>query len=275
MPEIAYPTSLPGPGPGVLTPRPRRAGSTIEGNRQLRPRQRDFAGAIHRYPFTYTPEEMAAWRSWYRGSLINGRRWFSIALPGGGGVITRVARYLNVSEVLLPSGNFRVTATLEQRGAAMPPQATWSIGKEEFWKYRVELLGSGADYSSAEYNDIAWPIAQAPFGDGPHPYHAGVWPDPNTIVPLNRAIWMRRSEFLPVLDDIAIHVKADNAPTLWINGEPVTLVQQGAYPDPDEFLYEATYTPTSEVLVFVLRVIDDEGSEPGDHIYADLAAEYL
>jgi hypothetical protein len=123
MPAIAYPSSLPGPSaPGGLQPRPRKAGSNIEGPLQLRARQRDFAGAISEYPFIYSPSEMAVWREWYEDDLLQGRRWFAVALPGRGGIVDRVARYLKVQEELLASGNYRVEATLEQRGVSAAPR---------------------------------------------------------------------------------------------------------------------------------------------------------
>lgn len=122
MPLIAYPASLPGPEAGSLSPRPRRAASS-DGPLEQRARQRDFAGALSQYPFMYTPADMAAWREWFRTMLLDGRRWFTIALPGDGGVVTRVVKYREVREHKLGAGNYRVDATFEQRGSAVAPRS--------------------------------------------------------------------------------------------------------------------------------------------------------
>lgn len=121
MPAIAYPDTLPGPLPGSMNPRPRRAASAIEGPLLQRARQRDFAGALSRYAFIYTPAQMATWLEWFRDVLLQGRRWFAIALPGAGGLVNRVARYHEVQQEHLGAGIYRVNATFEQRGAAVEP----------------------------------------------------------------------------------------------------------------------------------------------------------
>ena len=122
MPAIAYPADLPGPLPGSMNPRPRRAASAIEGPLLQRARQRDFAGALSRYAFIYTPAQMATWLEWFRDVLLQGRRWFAIALPGAGGLVNRVARYRDVQQEHLASGIYRVNATFEQRGASVEPE---------------------------------------------------------------------------------------------------------------------------------------------------------
>ncbi len=121
MSEVVYPSALPGPMPGTLTPRDRRAASSIDGPLQARARQRDFAGARSQYAFVYTPQEMAVWREFYDTTLRAGRRWFGIALPGRGGLEQRVVRYVSVSESLLGAGIYRVDAAFEQRGASRVP----------------------------------------------------------------------------------------------------------------------------------------------------------
>lgn len=277
MPAIAYPATLPCPQTAAFTPADRVRRSDLPGLMQFSGRERDFRG-LQEVSFTFNESEAAIFYVWWRNALLRGGLWFSASdwpVPRGWAQLT-VRRFTSPPQwSALGSGFWRVSAATELRGRSLLPKLQWQITKiEEGWRYRVDLLSAPVDYSAADYDDSAWDIGQAPFGDGPHPYQTGVWPDPNTIVPLNRQVWLRRTESIPALSEIAIHVKADNVPTLWINGEPVTLVQQGVFPDPSEFLYEATYMPSSYELVFALRVVDDEESEPGDHIYAGLAAEY-
>jgi hypothetical protein len=133
MPAVVYPPTLPGPSPGSLRPRSRKAGSGTDGPLQLRSRQRDFAGAVSQYPFFYSPSEMATWRQWYESDLLQGRRWFAIDLPGRNGIVERVARFVKVEQKLLESGNYRVDAALEQRGPSDLPEGI------ERWIERFDL----------------------------------------------------------------------------------------------------------------------------------------
>lgn len=122
MPASVYPETLPGPLPGSIAPRVRRADSSLPGPVVARPRQRDGAGAAHEYSYVYTAAEMAVWRDWYADELRHGRRWFSAVLPGRGGLSSRVARYTAVRQSYLGGGIYRIAASLELRGASVSPQ---------------------------------------------------------------------------------------------------------------------------------------------------------
>lgn len=123
---IVYPPDLPGPAPGTLTPRGRRAGSSLDGAPQSRARQRDVAGLQQQLSWVYTPDEMALWRAWYETTLSQGRYWFAAYLPGLRGLKRpKLVRYLTMSEQLLGSGLYRVTATLELR--AYLPEALYYV----------------------------------------------------------------------------------------------------------------------------------------------------
>jgi hypothetical protein len=119
---FSYPAALPGAQPGSFAPRQRRAASSIDGPLQQRARQRDAAGMTSQYTYTFTPEELEIWRGWFRDTLLDGRRWFDHALPGRGGIVPRVVRYLDVQQQLLGVGIYRVAVRLEQRGASLAPQ---------------------------------------------------------------------------------------------------------------------------------------------------------
>lgn len=132
MSTFEYPSTLPGPQPGQLTPRVRRAVSSIDGPLQQRTRQRDAAGLHSQYTFVYTPSEMAAWRTWYDEVLGQGRCWCAMRLPGRGGLVQRTVRYLSVEHSLLGGGIYRVVAQFEQRGASLlpsrlPSRRTWQV----------------------------------------------------------------------------------------------------------------------------------------------------
>lgn len=156
MTAIAYPDTLPGPLPGSLNPRPRRGVSPLEGVLQHRSRQRDFGGATSSYAFIYTPAEMAEWLEWFRDVLLQGRRWFAIALPGVGGLINRVARYRDVQQEHLAAGIYRVNATFEQRGAAVEPFG--SLPEDSYEYYSI----SAGDFDHGPYASIA--EAEAVYG---------------------------------------------------------------------------------------------------------------
>lgn len=267
MVAVAYPTSLPGPSPGGMKPRQRRAGSNIEGPLQLRARQRDFAGAVSEYPFNYSPAEMAIWREWYRTDLLDGRCWFAMPLPGRGGIVDRVVRYLKVVERLLPSGNYTLDATFEQRGVSAAPQSGhpgyWIINRTDEWRYLVVSTGDTTDYSDPEFDDSAWLVGDAPFADRVHPVVDG-WPDPGTVILHNTSVWMRKTVVMTHLAQIDVTLKHDNSPYLWFNGVPVSTTAVG-------FVSTATVMPASLTQAVALRV-DDLPFNADNYIYAALEA---
>lgn len=124
MPLIAYPSVLPGPqAPLRLVPRERRAVPGIEGAFAPRSRQRDFSGGLYEATWVYSPSEMAIWRAWFQDDLLYGHRWFADELPLDGGFSTRVVRYVGEQRrEHLAVGIYRITATLEVRGASELPQ---------------------------------------------------------------------------------------------------------------------------------------------------------
>lgn len=89
------------------------------------------------YIYTYTPQQLQVWRDWYRDTLLRGRRWFAHALPGQGGLVSRVVRYIEVQEQLLGVGIYRVSARFEQRGASLPPET--DVG-DQHWGNVLFLL---------------------------------------------------------------------------------------------------------------------------------------
>lgn len=155
MTVLVYPAALPGPMPGSFDPRPRRAASSIEGPLQQRARQRDAAGMASEYTYVYTPGEMAQWLDWYRNTLREGRRWFAHSLPGRGGVVQRVVRYLGVSQRLVGGGIYRVAARFEQRGASVVPvEPEFSGFIEDFENGLGLYTGSGP-----------WTLDPSPYGE--------------------------------------------------------------------------------------------------------------
>lgn len=159
MAGLEYPTLLPCAQPGGFDLRERRAVSAIEGPLQLRARQRDRAGTQSRYVFTYTAEQMAQWRLWYAETLIYGRRWFAINLPGKSGMQPRIARYASVSESLLGRGIYRVTVSFEQRGASAVP----TLEPADYWI--EDFAGcSLAEYSAVSGNQGLFSIEGTDYG---------------------------------------------------------------------------------------------------------------
>ena len=110
-----YPSTLPGPQPGAYKLPNRRAASSLPGPLQQRSRQYDISGGIRTHTFIYTALQMAAWREWYRDTLLQGRRWFKLSLPGYGGMTLRTVRYLEHSQSLIGVGVYAIEARLELR----------------------------------------------------------------------------------------------------------------------------------------------------------------
>lgn len=125
MPAIVYPLTLPEPAAGWgFTLRERAARSSIAGNPQARRRTSDMVADIESVQWTYGPEDMPTWRTWFNTTLVDGQLWFTAKTPGAGGPIsTRVMRFRpgSVKVVPLGAGLFRVTAQLEMRGRSLPP----------------------------------------------------------------------------------------------------------------------------------------------------------
>lgn len=71
----------------------------------------------------YSPAEMAVWREWFEDTLLNGQRWFTATLPGRGGWLPRVARYIGEQLQLthLGAGFWEVSCRLELRGLSAAP----------------------------------------------------------------------------------------------------------------------------------------------------------
>jgi len=140
----AYPSTLPGPQPGAYALPNRRAASSLPGPLQQRSRQWDLSGGQRTHTFIYTAEQMGVWRTWWRDTLLQGRRWFTLSLPGYEGMTPRVVRYLEVSQSLIGAGVYAVEARLELResnkvGPTRPvlfdeiiadaPAAYWRLGE--------------------------------------------------------------------------------------------------------------------------------------------------
>ena len=118
-----------------------------------------------------------------------------------------------------------------QGGSAWYPEKavidmdSFSLGfNQDGWKYRVEAPGSTADYSAADYDDIAWDVGKGGFGSGALETDAsfGV----GTYVPsgvAGRSIWIRRNTYARQGVDIAVDVYHDDGAWLWWNGQPISI----------------------------------------------------
>ena len=124
MTALVYPAMLAAPRSVVLRPTERRALSDLEaGSPQARQRQRDFLARLQ-CDWTYSAAQMEAWLAWHDTDLAGGLRWFSAPLPGRGGWLPRVVRYLGpVKRERLAGGHWRLSAELELRGVSAAPQA--------------------------------------------------------------------------------------------------------------------------------------------------------
>lgn len=137
------------------------------------------------------------------------------------------------------------------------------------WRYKVEPVGAGPSiYASVTFDDSGWAVGQAPFGDRPHPS----WdyaPAPNTVIPVNHEVWLRRTVSLPQIGGLVAKMFADNYPTLWING--YELANDGPITE-DPFIFASIpveiLNPTGNVIAY--RVRDVVTPIVGNSIQADL-----
>jgi hypothetical protein len=83
-------------------------------------------GINARAAWVYTAAEMAAWKAWFEGPLatqVARLRFWNAPLPGRGGVLTRVARYMEPPQrEYLGQGLWRITAPLYVRGLSVAVQ---------------------------------------------------------------------------------------------------------------------------------------------------------
>jgi hypothetical protein len=79
-----------------------------------------------RAAWVYNAAEMAAWKAWLEGPLaaqVARLRFWNALLPGRGGVLSRVARYMEPPQrEYLGQGLWRITAQLYVRGLSVAAQ---------------------------------------------------------------------------------------------------------------------------------------------------------
>jgi len=123
MPLIVYPSTLPPPSGYPIARREGRALPQGAGNEAPRARMRDAIVDADTVRWRYTPAEMAVWREWFHDTLLDGQLWFAATLPGRGGWLPRVARYIGEQLQLthLGAGIWEVSCRLELRGLSVAP----------------------------------------------------------------------------------------------------------------------------------------------------------
>lgn len=116
-----------------------------------------------------------------------------------------------------------------------PERATIGMGaigaSKPDWKYRVVDVTDPADYSSPSLDDSGWAVGPAPFGDellfnpgtpGANPGDYGFDPQPATIVPERKKVWLRTTMVLQSVPPFFLFdAYVDNGITVWINGVQV------------------------------------------------------
>jgi hypothetical protein len=151
MPNLVYPPSLPGPAYPWQQQRVERRmlRALREPANAARARSRDPVVMVPSATWTYSAAEMEYWRVWFEGAgptQAARLRWFSAVLPGRGGLIARVARYMAAPErALLGNGLWRVTAPLCIRGAGVAPQQDATVEAPESFELR-----EGGDFELRE-----------------------------------------------------------------------------------------------------------------------------
>lgn len=94
------------------------------------------------------------------------------------------------------------------------------IRYDDEWSYKVEPVGSTADYSSINYDDSQWLRGPGAFGNADltsSGLYIGTYVSPG----VGRSIWLRRTVNLSAVT--VVDVYHDDGAWLWANGVPVTL----------------------------------------------------
>ena len=116
MTALAYPSSLPGPTAAAVSADERRQIAELDGVRITRGIQNDRSSLYSATFIFKSSAECAAFRSWWKDTLIYGGAWFTSTWPWPEGLVSRVRRFVTVPRWdWLPSVGWRVTAVLETR----------------------------------------------------------------------------------------------------------------------------------------------------------------
>ena len=159
MAALNYPATLPSPTAWRVRPDERRVLRTLrEPANANRLRSTDYGSTVDA-EWIYTAAEMAVGKAWYEGAAIDQvdrLRQFNAALPGRGGIVARVARYLTPPQrTLLGNGVWRVTAQLRVRAALVA--ATYYFTS---WLYPIDSEQTQIQMGGAipvSGNLISWP----------------------------------------------------------------------------------------------------------------------
>lgn len=143
------------------------------------------------------------------------------------------------------------------------PMDSVNVPYDGVWAYKAEPPGSTADYSDPGYDDTGWARGPGGFGSFVPPgstLQIGTYVSPG----IGRGIWLRRRvEFKGV---VRIDVFHDDGRWLWVNGEPVELIQT------DNYFHSYAMVLMTGDTVLALKVLDGvPGGSP--HIFAGITFE--
>lgn len=120
---IVYPSTLPVPSVGIVTPAERRLLSDLTGGPvQFRGVQRDYLASRQVAWSNLTATEAAAMDGWFTAYLNSGGSWFGATWPAPQGNIQIVYRFIGAPQWQYVAGGFwNVSALMQVRGRGLPP----------------------------------------------------------------------------------------------------------------------------------------------------------
>lgn len=161
MPAIVYPAELPVPSVATLTPTERRLLSGLPGPRASLVIQRDFNAGQRIEWAALTQAELAVFRDWWHGDLVEGGAWFAATWPLPEGLVVGVRKFLaEPRRQYLGNGNWRVSAECEVRGRGELPQGSAVVGAEIGWYDPITGFGGTVAHSNsgvAAYSEDTYP----------------------------------------------------------------------------------------------------------------------
>ncbi len=153
----------------------------------------------------------------YTASIISGDLPDSLTMDSTGhvtGIRTTPGDYVVVIRVLDTVGR---SVSKTDRSTTVAQQIN---PVEDEIRYLVIPTSDMTDYSAPGFDDSAWPLGLASFGNSPNADAAthGFPAIPATNWPLSTNLWYRANLFASPVTDLNVRVYADDGVQLWVNG---------------------------------------------------------
>lgn len=183
---------------------------------------------------------------------------------------SRDGRTLTLLEpAIKPDDPVQVSYAYDQTGQPAEAEITTLVDfGTPGWSYKQVALTDATDYSAPDFDDSAWTVGQAAFGN-----NTALGPTA-TLWNVNTSLWLRRA--LPNAADLTITVKVEDNCSVYVNGTLVGTAPPSVDPTEQDW-YEPGFVVAvpDEVLatqpaVIAIRCNDEAEVYTPDSVYADI-----